>query len=138
MAGAATGGVLAARAGLKAAGRSAVAGGVILAAIEGLNILVARIIMPRLEKQAQEKGMTIDRLEPPNDPYRPRTNKRQPLWQQNAAPSPLYSTPTAPTWENSGFPGNDAADASAKSGLSTVDSGNSSSSSSSSSSWKFW
>lgn len=130
MAGAATGGVLAARAGLKAAGRSALAGGVILAAIEGLNILVARIVMPRLEKQAQEAGMQIDRLEPPNDPNRPRTGKRQPLWQQSAAPSPLYSTPAAPTWENSGFPGNDASDASA---LSTAaDSGNSSSS------WKFW
>jgi hypothetical protein len=38
--GAATGGILAARAGLKAAGRSAVVGGVILAAIEGLNIVV--------------------------------------------------------------------------------------------------
>jgi import inner membrane translocase subunit TIM17 len=40
MSGAATGGVLAARAGIKAAGRSALAGGVILAAIEGLNIMV--------------------------------------------------------------------------------------------------
>jgi import inner membrane translocase subunit TIM17 len=41
--GAATGGILAARAGLKAAGRSAVVGGVILAAIEGLNIVVLSI-----------------------------------------------------------------------------------------------
>jgi hypothetical protein len=38
--GAATGGILAARAGAKAAGKSALVGGVILAAIEGLNILV--------------------------------------------------------------------------------------------------
>ena len=40
MSGAATGGILAARAGLKAAGKSALVGGVILAAIEGLNLLV--------------------------------------------------------------------------------------------------
>ncbi len=40
MSGAATGGILAARAGMKAAGKSALAGGVILAAIEGLNIVV--------------------------------------------------------------------------------------------------
>lgn len=40
MSGAATGGILAARAGMKAAGKSALVGGVILAAIEGLNILV--------------------------------------------------------------------------------------------------
>ena len=40
LSGAATGGILAARAGLKAAGKSALAGGVILAAIEGLNLLV--------------------------------------------------------------------------------------------------
>lgn len=44
MSGAATGGILAARAGLKAAGKSALVGGVILAAIEGLNILVVSTI----------------------------------------------------------------------------------------------
>jgi mitochondrial import inner membrane translocase subunit TIM17 len=40
MSGAATGGILAIRAGVKAAGKSALAGGLILAAIEGLNILL--------------------------------------------------------------------------------------------------
>lgn len=44
MSGAATGGILAARAGIKAAGKSALVGGVILAAIEGLNILVVSFI----------------------------------------------------------------------------------------------
>lgn len=44
MSGAATGGILAARAGIKAAGKSALVGGVILAAIEGLNILVVSSI----------------------------------------------------------------------------------------------
>ena len=44
MSGAATGGILAARAGMKAAGKSALAGGVILAAIEGLNIVVVSAV----------------------------------------------------------------------------------------------
>lgn len=45
MSGAATGGILAARAGMKAAGKSALVGGVILAAIEGLNIVVVSFAM---------------------------------------------------------------------------------------------
>lgn len=89
--GAATGGILAARAGFKAAGRSALAGGVILAAIEGLNVLLMRVLMPRMEKAAQEQGMPIDRLEPPADPFRPR-QKRQPLWHDEPSNSPLYSS----------------------------------------------
>lgn len=72
MSGAATGGILAARAGLKAAGKSALVGGVILAAIEGLNLVVMRVIMPQFEKQQLEQGMEIDRLEPPLDPLRRR------------------------------------------------------------------
>lgn len=48
MSGAATGGILAARAGLKAAGKSALVGGVILAAIEGLNILVVSTVAHKL------------------------------------------------------------------------------------------
>lgn len=74
--GAATGGLLALRGGLKAAGTNALAGGVILAAIEGLNIGVQRVIMPMFEKQQQEAaeaaGMTVkvDLLDPPVDPLR--------------------------------------------------------------------
>lgn len=93
--GAATGGVLAARAGIKAAGRSAVAGGVILAAIEGLNLLLMRVLMPSIEKQQMEAGIPIDTLEPPNDPLRPRSKfsakKQKPLFQENPSPSPLFS-----------------------------------------------
>lgn len=67
-----TGGVLAARAGAKAAARNAVIGGVILAAIEGLNIAVSRMLVPMFEKNQQEaQGMVHDALEPPSDPLRP-------------------------------------------------------------------
>ena len=67
-----TGGVLAARAGAKAAARNAVVGGVILAAIEGLNIAVSRMVVPMFEqKQAEAEGRVIDTLEPPVDPLRP-------------------------------------------------------------------
>ena len=51
MSGAATGGLLAARAGLKAAGKNAAVGGVILAAIEGLQIVLARVLGPWMEKR---------------------------------------------------------------------------------------
>lgn len=69
-----TGGILAARAGMKAAGRSAIAGSLILGAIEGLNLLIMRVITPYMEKQQMEQGMEIDRLIPPNDPTRVRSN----------------------------------------------------------------
>jgi hypothetical protein len=74
---------LAARAGVKAAGRSAVVGGVILAAIEGLNLLLMRVLMPSIEKQQQEQGIEVDKLNPPVDPTRPRNN----------FPKHLHSTP---------------------------------------------
>jgi import inner membrane translocase subunit TIM17 len=68
MSGAATGGLLAARAGAKAAGRSALVGGVILAAIEGMTVFVSRVLMPKFEDDGQER--IIDKLEPPRDPKR--------------------------------------------------------------------
>lgn len=78
-----TGGVLAARAGAKAAAKNAVVGGVILAAIEGLNIAVSRMLMPMLEtKQNEATGMVIDALEPPEDPMRP---YRRPMRQMYGA-----------------------------------------------------
>lgn len=70
MAGAATGGILASRAGVKAMGKNAIAGGVILACIEGLNIAITRVLMPRIEKQQLEAGIPLDMLEPPHDPRR--------------------------------------------------------------------
>ena len=57
-------------------GRNAVAGGVILAAIVGVSLLVSRVVMPALEKQFQEDaaGAAIvkkkDKLLPPVDPAR--------------------------------------------------------------------
>jgi mitochondrial import inner membrane translocase subunit TIM17 len=74
--GAATGGLLALRGGLKAAGTNALAGGLILAAIEGLNIGVQRVIMPMFEKSQQEAAeaagmqVKVDLLDPPTDPLR--------------------------------------------------------------------
>jgi len=82
MSGATTGGILALRAGPAAAGKSALVGGVLLAAIEGLNLLVTRVIMPSLEKQDLENSMGVDKLEPPPDPLRPRVSfaNRTKLW----------------------------------------------------------
>ena len=93
MSGAATGGLLAARAGLKAAGKNALVGGVILAAIEGLQIVMARVLQPWMEKREMEKGNVIDMLEPPLDPLRPRMRKTEPLWspQGNAGSAALSS-----------------------------------------------
>jgi len=69
--GAMTGGVLAARAGLKAAGKNALMGGVLLAAIEGLGVLVQRLVAPMMEETSQSAGQPVDKLEPPSDPLRP-------------------------------------------------------------------
>ncbi len=71
LSGAATGGLLAARAGLKAAGKNAVMGGVILAAIEGLGVLVERLVTPMIEETAQTAGRPVDFLDPPVDPLKP-------------------------------------------------------------------
>lgn len=117
MSGAATGGILAARAGMKAAGKSALVGGIILAAIEGLNILLMRVIMPQFEKQAEDPAM-VDKLLPPPDPLVPRAPKRsKPSWESTPTPTPLFSSdamsPTndissssaglPSTWATSGF-----------------------------------
>jgi len=103
MSGAATGGLLAARAGLKAAGSNAAIGGVMLAAIEGLNIFVTRTVVPWWEKRvAEQQGLRIetDSLDPPMDPlrpYRPRINST-PLWQESSSSSssssPSSSSPS--------------------------------------------
>lgn len=65
---------MAIRAGLKAAGKNALVGGVILAAIEGLGIVISRVLVPSLEKYQQQGGggiARIDTLEPPLDSRRP-------------------------------------------------------------------
>ena len=71
--GAITGGLLASRAGFKAAARNFVVGGVILGMIEGLNMAITRVLLPSLEKQQADAGLPIDLLEPPRDPLRSRS-----------------------------------------------------------------
>jgi len=72
--------------GPKVAGKNALAGGVILAMIEGLNIGIQRVVMPYFErKQQEEEGMIkVDLLDPPNDPMRPRSKS---IWQPTEAPT---------------------------------------------------
>lgn len=90
LSGAATGAILAARAGVKQAAKSGAIGGILLAAIEGLNIVVQRVVMPYIEKSQADAGIPIDMLEPPNDPLRPRSLQRSvPLWDATPSPSPL-------------------------------------------------
>lgn len=106
MSGAATGGLLAARAGPKAAGRSALVGGVILAAIEGLQVFVSRVIMPQFEDSSQPK--IIDKLEPPVDPTRNRLTinrsnggKSQTIFQAAPSQSSMYEGGNNIQFENS-------------------------------------
>lgn len=70
--GSVTGGVLAMRAGLKAAGKSALVGGMILAAIEGLTLVMSRIVFPYFERQSMQGAgqVVVDELLPPRDPNR--------------------------------------------------------------------
>jgi import inner membrane translocase subunit TIM17 len=71
MSGFLTGGFLAARAGVKAAGKNAVVGAVLLAAIEGLGKVVGRILQPWIEEKSQAGAQPLDLLDPPSDPLRP-------------------------------------------------------------------
>ena len=70
MSGAATGGLLAARSGLKNMGKNALIGGVILAAIEGLGVVISRYVVPMMEQRSINAAAPIDLLEPPVDPLR--------------------------------------------------------------------
>eukprot|EP01038_Epipyxis_sp_PR26KG_P005582 gene5582-7707_t len=117
LSGAATGGILAARAGLKAAGKNALMGGVLLAGIEGFNILLLRVIMPMMEKNNEQLGIQIDKLLPPIDPNRQRlpanrssssSSSKAPFW----APEPKFNPSimssgenkdNTPKWDTPGF-----------------------------------
>eukprot|EP00604_Paraphysomonas_vestita_P003221 CAMPEP_0174821946 /NCGR_PEP_ID=MMETSP1107-20130205/11537_1 /TAXON_ID=36770 /ORGANISM="Paraphysomonas vestita, Strain GFlagA" /LENGTH=217 /DNA_ID=CAMNT_0016039617 /DNA_START=12 /DNA_END=662 /DNA_ORIENTATION=+ len=85
LAGGLTGGILAARAGPKAAVKNAVIGSVILALIEGISIGVQRVLLPMYEKQAVQQGLEIDMLDPPYDPFARRSNAAY-------VPKPLYNS----------------------------------------------
>merc|ERR1712187_891237 len=66
--GAITGGILAARAGPKAMSQAAVVGGVLLALIEGMGIMLNRALSPSLpsaEELQQAGGMSMDPTAPP-------------------------------------------------------------------------
>lgn len=66
--GATTGGILAARAGPKAMSQAAVVGGVLLALIEGMGIMLNRMLSPPLpsaEELQQAGGMSMDPTAPP-------------------------------------------------------------------------
>ena len=68
LAGAATGGVLAARAGPKAAGKNALVGGVLLALIEGLGILITKMMAPPMASKDDLKHGGADPTLPPTQP----------------------------------------------------------------------
>jgi hypothetical protein len=77
MSGAATGGLLAIRAGPKAAAQNALVGGIILAAIEGMSIVISRVLVPYFEASQDPNYHIKDTLDPPFDvrrPYRRKTN----------------------------------------------------------------
>mmetsp|Transcript_799 Transcript_799/g.2554 ORF Transcript_799/g.2554 Transcript_799/m.2554 type:complete len:232 (-) Transcript_799:324-1019(-) len=66
LSGAATGGVLAARAGPRAAGKNALIGGALLAAIEGLGIMLTRMMAPKPQTREEMLAQQAhDPLEPP-------------------------------------------------------------------------
>mmetsp|Transcript_40451 Transcript_40451/g.41266 ORF Transcript_40451/g.41266 Transcript_40451/m.41266 type:complete len:215 (+) Transcript_40451:161-805(+) len=94
LAGAATGGVLAMRAGMKSAAQSALVGGVILAAIEGLNIAVQRVIMPYMERSQQQSNQVIDMLDPPTDILTAKSIKNKDIWDS------VSSMPSSSTTES--------------------------------------
>lgn len=105
MSGALTGGVLAMRAGVKAAARNAVGGGVILAAIEGLNIALQRVLMPLLQEKAEAAGLPVDDLDPPLDPfssYRKKTRLWDPISSTDSSSS-LSRFQSSPGTTMSGF-----------------------------------
>ena len=66
-------------------GKNALIGGVILAAIEGLNIVITRSLMPYMQKMQEQNGIPIDKLDPPIDPLRSHY-KAMPLYEQQ----PIY------------------------------------------------
>jgi import inner membrane translocase subunit TIM17 len=67
-AGGLTGGLLAARAGPAAIARNAAGGAFILALIEGVMMLVTKMILKAQNAQAGGRGVAVDRLEPPVPP----------------------------------------------------------------------
>jgi len=109
MSGAATGGLLALRAGLKSAAKSAVVGGVILAVIEGLNIGVQRVLVPYLERSAQpDRVREVDLLDPPKAYISLRkeassNNKvKGSIWDLSTS-SPTFETAPSPSAQPAGF-----------------------------------
>ena len=88
MAGGLTGGILAFRAGPKAMARNALAGAVILAAIEGLQVVISRLLLPMMQdKEMAAQRVEVDRLEPPVDPLRAYSRRKN-----NNSFNPLFQS----------------------------------------------
>mmetsp|Transcript_22232 Transcript_22232/g.62583 ORF Transcript_22232/g.62583 Transcript_22232/m.62583 type:complete len:188 (+) Transcript_22232:97-660(+) len=68
IAGACTGGVLAARAGPRAIAFNAAVGGTLLALIEGVGIMIQKMAAESMQKQQAAEGKAVDTLDPPIAP----------------------------------------------------------------------
>lgn len=116
-----------------------------------------RVLMPQFEKQSLEAGQPVDRLEPPQDPRRPRMPSSRSLWEENPSRSPLLgglggggsnsilnSSSSSIGGNSSGSSGTESSAWDAPGFRKELPSGSSSTSSDSSSSgsgassWKFW
>lgn len=89
---------MAARAGLKAMGKNAFFGALVLAAIEGANIALQRLLLPMWMESGA--NAPIDLLDPPRDPSRP-YRRTSPLWTPSSSSSSNslqidVSSPVAP------------------------------------------
>ena len=101
------------RNGPKAMFRNAFAGGIILAAIEGLQVVMSRVLFPMLqEKEIAAQRAVVDNLEPPVDPLRAysRRNKQlnnsmNPLWQPTNEHLQYDTTGSLSSSSTSGYTG---------------------------------
>ena len=129
------------RSGFKAAGKNAVAGRAILAAIEGVSIAVNRMLMPYIQKKQMESGMEIDTLEPPLNPLNPYRKRKgvTEIWQPETSRA-LEAVPTK-GFDIDSIPEFDASDdpyANPKHGLNSSGTGSDSNNSSAKPGWKLW
>jgi import inner membrane translocase subunit TIM17 len=91
MSGAATGGILAARAGPKAVAQSAVVGGVLLGLIEGMGIMLNKMLTPDMPSPEEMAAMGA------SDPTAPPTSGGMGMSAATAPPSSAGSAPPEPS-----------------------------------------
>lgn len=98
--GAATGGILAARAGPRAAASAAAVGGVLLALIEGMGIMISRALAPAPPTaEDYERAMQQDVTAPPTMGG---LMPRNPFMSSNSEPPPPEQAPSQPYLETDG------------------------------------